>query len=92
LESRWYGMISAQTSQSGGGVVGVAPVRCTLGPFRNPMKTLLIFALADFTMESTNPCTIYGASHTYLMLRPNSGVAVSLNTWNGSCGMALLWE
>lgn len=92
VEVRWYAMISAQTSQSGGGNVGVGPVRCTLGPFRNPMKTVLVYAVADFVIESTNPVTIYGASHTYLMLKPNFGSSISLNTWNTACGFALLWE
>lgn len=92
VETKWYGMVSTQSSQSGGGNVGIGPVRCTLGPFRNPMKTVLVFAVTDFVMESTNPVTIYGSSHTYLMLRPNTGQSVALNQWNATCGVAFLWE
>lgn len=90
VEVKWYAMISIQASQSGGGTVGVAPVRIPLGPFRNPMKTVLIFAKADFTTNTTNPVTIYGVSHTYLMLCPSG--SISLNVWNAACGMAFLWE
>jgi len=88
----WVAFVSSQPSQSGGGNIGVGPVRCPLGPFRNPMIGLLLFARLDMAMESTNPVTIYGTSHTYLMLRPNLGGVVAANTWNPDCGMAILWE
>jgi hypothetical protein len=91
-ESRWYGLISSQSTQSGNGTTGVAPVRCVLGPFRNPMKGLLITARPDFGNETTNSIVIYGVAHTYLMLRPDSGGARSLNTWNTDSGLALLFE
>jgi len=89
-ELNLYGAISAQTSQSGGGNVGVGPVRCTLGPFRNPMKTLLIYAKTDFTADTTNPVTIYGASHTFLMLRPTDAYVMGFSNPSGC--PALLWE
>jgi hypothetical protein len=93
METRWYAMLSAQPSQSGNGVTGVAPVRCTFGPFRNPMKGLLIYAGNDYAVNTVNPVTIYGASRNYLFLvadafNPN----VPLNTWQANCGIALLWE
>lgn len=91
-ETKWYALVSAQSSQSGGGNVGVGPVRCTLGPFRNPVPDVLVYARTDFTIETTNPVTIYGSSHTYLMLRPNTGATISLNVLNADCGLALLWE
>lgn len=91
VESKWYSLISAQASQSGGGNVGVGPVRCTLGPFRNPMKTIVLFAKADFVLNSTNPISIYGTSHTYLMLAcVTTGQA--LNGLNTSCGTAIMFE
>jgi hypothetical protein len=92
LESRWYAMVSAQASNSGNGTTGVGPVRCALGPLRNPMKGLLVYARPDFAPETTNPISIYGATHTYLMLRPDLGGARTLNTWQTDCGLALLWE
>jgi hypothetical protein len=95
VDTLWYGMVSTQTSQGGGGNVGVGPVRTQLGPFRNPMKTLILFARSDFAMEVTTPVTIYGASHTYLTLRPRGGsspASRALNTWQADCGYMLLWE
>lgn len=89
--TRWYAMVSSASSQSGGGNVGVAPVRTVLGPFRNPMIGVLVYARTDFTAETTTPVTIYGVSHTYLMLRP-SLTAKTLNQWNADCGVAILWE
>jgi hypothetical protein len=91
VDNKLYAMISSQSSQSGGGNVGVAPVRTQLGPFRNPMKTLLLCSRSDFTMDTTNPVTIYGASHTYLMLQ-NLSVSISLNVWNTNTAFCFLWE
>jgi hypothetical protein len=93
VETKWYAMLTA--SQSGSteyGTVGVAPVRCTLGPFRNPMKTILLFARTDYMDQTTNPITIYGVSRTDLMTRPNTLGAMEVNTINADCGVALLWE
>lgn len=92
VDNKWYAMVSTQSSQSGGGNVGLGPVRTQLGVFRNPMKTMLVYATSDFTTGSTNPVTIYGVSHTYLMVKPATGTAVSINTWNANCDIALLWE
>lgn len=91
-EARWYSMISGQSSQTAGGLVGVGPVRCILGPFRNPMMSMIVYARTDFVMSGTGPITIYGASHTYLFLRPHGTTDISLNTWNANCGIAILWE
>jgi hypothetical protein len=90
LETRWYAMLSAQTTQAGGGMVGVGPVRCTLGVFRNPMKTVLGFAKTDFLRDTTNPVTLYGVSHTYLMM--NAVFTISTLGWNTNAGFAFLWE
>jgi hypothetical protein len=92
VDTRWYAMVSAQASQGGGGVIGVGGVRTSLGTFRNPMKTMLVFARGDFTNDTTTTVTVYGASHTYLMLRPNVQGAMAVNLWNADCGIALLWE
>jgi hypothetical protein len=79
VENIWYAMLTAQASQSGGGNVGVGPVRCQLGPFRNPMKSMAIAAAGDFTNYTTNPVVIYGVSRTYIMMK-NSTTAIS---WQG---------
>jgi hypothetical protein len=92
VETRWYAMVSSQTSQAGGGVVGVGPVRNTLGVFRNPMKSFLVTSRLDFTIETTATMSVYGSNHTYLILRPNLQGAATLNTWQTDCGMAMLWE
>lgn len=92
LNTLVYAALSQQASQSAGGYVGIAPARCELGPLRNPMKTFLLFARTDYTLETTNPVTIYGSSHTYLMLRPNYSGTLNLNGVNADCGVALLWE
>jgi hypothetical protein len=92
VETLWYALISSQTSQSGGGVVGVGGVRNTLGVFRNPMKGMLVTARGDFTNESTSTVSVYGSNHTYLFLRPNAFGAMNVNGWNTDCGIALLWE
>jgi hypothetical protein len=90
--SIWYGLISSQSSQTLGGNTGLCPIRTEFGPFNNPMIGVLIFSRTDFTMETTQSVTIYGASHTYLMLRPYGGGTKSLNTHNADCGFAILWE
>jgi hypothetical protein len=89
-ESRWYGLLSAQASQSVGGNTGVSPVRCVYGQFRNAMKTLMLFAKADYTDQSTQSITHYGASHTYRMICPASNT--NINGLNAACGFAFLWE
>lgn len=91
VESRVYAMISAQATQSASGYVGVGPVRIPYGPFRNPMKTLGLYARGDFTNQSTGPVVIYGVSHTYLFFTTQV-TAVSANTWNTNTGFAFLWE
>lgn len=90
VESRWYALISAQASQSAGGNTGVSPVRCVYGQFRNAMKTVMLFAKADFTDQSTQSITHYGASHTYKMIVPASNSTI--NGINTACGIAYLWE
>lgn len=90
VDTLWYAMVSAQSSQAGSSNVGVGAVRCQLGPFRNPMIGALVCARSDYTHDTTNLVTIYGASHTYLMQTEATGMA--LNTWNGNCGIAMLWE
>lgn len=90
VETKWYALVSAQTSQVGSSNTGVGAVRCTLGPFRNPMIGLLLCSRGDYTHDTTNSVTIYGSSHTYLMLTEHSGMA--LNTWNAQCGICLLFE
>ena len=87
----FYAMVTNNSSQTSGGSTGIGPVRCALGPLRNAMLGLAITARTDWTNESTNSVTIYGASHTYLMLRPSGG-SNSLNRWNTDCGFAMLWE
>jgi hypothetical protein len=89
-EARWYAMINGQASQAGRGFVGVGPVRCVLGLFRNPMKTVVLFARGDFATNSTGPIVIYGVSRTYLFMGLTAGLAI--NTWNANCGIAFLWE
>jgi hypothetical protein len=92
VETKWYAMVSAQVSQSGGGNVGVGPVRCTLGPFRNPMKSTALTARGDFVAATTNPVVIYGVTRTYIMLA-NSVTVMSLNGgWNASNCIAQLFE
>lgn len=91
VDNKWYAFVSAQSSQAGGGNVGVGPVRTQLGPFRNPMKGMLLFSSTDFTVDTTGPVTIYGASHTYLFTRARDS-AQGINSWNSNCGIALLWE
>jgi hypothetical protein len=92
VDNKWYAMVSTQTSQSGGGNVGLGPVRTQLGVFRNPMKTMLVYASTDFATGTTNPVTIYGVSHTYLMVKPATGSSLAINSWNANCDIALLWE
>jgi hypothetical protein len=96
VENKWYALLSAQGSQSDEyGRVGVAPVRCTLGPFRNPMKTILLYSVDDYYHSTTNPVTIYGVSHTYLMTYAQFGAITTNNQLNGlntGCGIAMLWE
>jgi hypothetical protein len=89
-ESRWYGLLSAQASQSAGGNTGISAVRCVYGQFRNAMKTVLLTAKADFTSESTQSITHYGAAHTYKMISPASNM--NFNGLNAACGFAYLWE
>jgi hypothetical protein len=88
---KWYAMVSAQSSQSGGGNIGIAPVRCPSGPFRNPMY-VLVFANADFSPEATQTVNLYGANHTFLTCRPNTGFSINMNGINTNCGYAILWE
>jgi hypothetical protein len=90
--TRFYAMITSSSSQSGGGNIGIGPVRVPFGPMRNPFLGILIYARTDFTIETTTSVTIYGSSHTYLCLRPNLAAAVALNQWNTDCGLAMLWE
>ena len=93
LETRIYGLITSASSQSGGGNVGVSPVRCAAGPFRNPMKTVALTARGDFTVETTTTMTIYGSSHTYIAMRPDaSGNRENLNGINSGNGFLMLWE
>jgi|SRR5882724_2717160 len=91
-DATWYALISTAANQTGGGNVGVAPVRVQYGPMRNPMRGVLVCARADFTPETTSLVTIYGAAHTYLFLRPATSGAKSLNTINSDCEYALLFE
>jgi hypothetical protein len=92
-ETRWYALLSAASSQSSGGNIGMGPVRVPAGPFRNPMLGCLLTSRGDFTVETTTTVTIYGSSHTYLMLRPDQGSSNrALNTWNADPGIAMLWE
>jgi hypothetical protein len=79
VDTFWYCLISAQASQSGGGNVGVAPIRCQLGPFRNPVKMFAFAAAADFVNGTTNPVVIYGVTRTYAMVK-NGTTAIS---WQG---------
>jgi hypothetical protein len=88
----WYALVTAQSSQSGGGNIGIAPVRIPLGPFRNPMLGALVCALGDYTVETTQSVTHYGSSHTYLMCRLQAGNNVNINGLNGACAFAMLWE
>jgi hypothetical protein len=89
-DTKWCGLISGQASQAGGGNTGVGPVRPAYGPFRYPMKTMLIAARGDFTHESTASISIYGSSHTYMFIQPASNIA--LNGINSACGFFMLWE
>lgn len=90
VESRWSAMVNGQASQAGRGFVGVGPVRCALGVFRNPMKTAVVFARGDFAPNTTGPITLYGVSRTYLFMGMVAGLAI--NTWNANCSVAFLWE
>lgn len=89
-ETRWYAMVNSQASQAGRGFVGVGPVRCVLGVFRNPMKTVVVFARGDFATNTTGPIVLYGVSRTYLFM--GLVAALAINTWNANCGVAFLWE
>jgi hypothetical protein len=92
-DAAWYGMLSNQTSQSAGGVVGIAPVHTQLGPMRNPMIGIVLVARTDFQSEVTYPMAVYGVTHTYLMLRPHLGSStVLLNLVNSDTGFGMLWE
>lgn len=92
VDTIFYAMVSAQSSQSGGGNVGVGPVRTQLGPFRNPMMGLLLCVRSDFTMATTGPVTIYGTSHTYIFLATAQTNNNAINQWNANCAFAMLWE
>lgn len=92
VETKLMALMSPQSTQSAGGLVGVAPVRCALGPLRNPMLTCLMYARTDFTDQTQNPVTIYGASHNYLMLRPGPAVCALIHGLNLDPGIAMLWE
>lgn len=89
--TRLYAFIHADSTQSGGGNVGVGPVRTRLGVFRNPMKGMILFARGDFGQDTTNPVSIYGSTHTYIMMRDVTSVQ-TYGTFNGDVGVALLWE
>lgn len=89
-EPAWRALLSSQTNQTAGGVTGVAPVRVPYGPMRNPMMSVCLFAKTDFNTNTTNPVTIYGASHTYLMLQ--GAAAWALNGVTALCGVAMRWE
>lgn len=89
-ETKLYAMVSAQPSQAANGIVGVGPIRCTCGVFRNPMKTALIVAKGDFPPVVTYPGTIYGVSRNYLINTEATGF--NPNGWNTVCGIAILWE
>jgi hypothetical protein len=92
--TRLYAPISSASSQSGDGTnaAGVAPVHTSLGPMRNPMLGMLLYAVPDFVVGTTSPVPIYGASHTYLFCRANLSGTFTLNQWNPSTGMAILYE
>jgi hypothetical protein len=90
LETRWYAMVNSQTSQAGKGFVGVGPVRPVLGLFRNPMKTVVVYARTDFAANSTGPIVLYGVSRQYLFMGLVAGLAI--NTWQANCSIAFLWE
>ena len=92
VEAKLLALMSPQTTQSAGGLVGVAPVRCALGPCRNPMLGCLMYARTDFTDQTQNPVVIYGASHNYMMLRPSSGVSNAIHGLNADPGLGMLWE
>ncbi len=89
----WYAMLSNQTSQSAGGVVGVAPAHCQLGPMRNPSIGLILVARQDFQLEVTYPIAVYGVTHTYLICRPSlATLSPLLNLVNADTGFGILWE
>ncbi len=89
----WYAMISNQTSQSGGGYVGVGPVHCQLGPMRNPMVGLFVCARNDFVNDCIYPVSIYGVIRNYLIIRPASGVASPLlNLVNADSASGMLFQ
>lgn len=88
-----YGMISQNTTQTADGVVGIGPVHCQLGTFRQPMLGLFLCSRTDFNMEQTYSVAIYGTTHTYMLLRPNAGnITPSLNGVNADTGFGMLWE
>lgn len=90
VETRYYALLSSQASQSAGGNTGVSPVRTVYGQFRNAMKTVLLFAKADYTDQTTQTITHYGVAHTYKMMVPASNM--NMNGLNATCGIAFLWE
>lgn len=94
LESLCYAMVTASSSQSGGGVVGVGPIKTQYGAFRNPMKRLLIVSSPDFIGETMQPVVIYGAQHNYLIQKPCVTISASLNGWQSAANAAwaMLWE
>jgi hypothetical protein len=90
-ETILYAMVSAQTSQAGAGLVGVGPIRCVCGIFKNPMKTAFIAARGDFgSSVVTYPAIIYGVSRTYLIWRDSTGWGG--NSWNTATCVGILWE
>ncbi len=89
----WYALVSNQTTQAAGGVVGVGHVRCQMGPMRKPMLGVFLSSRTDFTLANTYTVTMYGASHTYMLLRPNLGsAAVTMNGVNADTVIGMLWE
>lgn len=92
-ESKIYGLITNAASQGAGGNVGVSPVRCPAGPFRNPMKMMALCSRGDFTAESTTTFTLYGATNTYIALRPDASAnREDLNGINTACGTLMYWN
>jgi hypothetical protein len=89
--SRFYAMITSSPSQTWNSLTGVAPIRTSFGPFRNPMIGIVMTARPDFADGVTNPVTIYGATHTYMMGALNT-TGQSLNQWNSDSGLGILWE
>jgi hypothetical protein len=90
--TRLYGLLSSTTpSQTWHSQTGVAPLRTSLGPFRNPMLGILMTARNDFVDGSTNNVTVYGTSHVYLMGCPTAQTP-NLNGISSDCGLGILWE